>query len=105
GLNNAAEIFRGAALQFTEAARKPNLTQPTHDQYTQLAVNAQAQADSLAGEIEDCYRKYPSMCCSNLVKRPGYNDEFYQWCIAHLPAGNDYCCNHSGGHVKGSGCE
>ncbi|MCV7092026.1 hypothetical protein [Mycobacterium interjectum] len=36
--------------------------------------------------------------------RADFNQQFYQFCITNLGQGNDYCCAHSGGNVKGGGC-
>ncbi|SPM28263.1 hypothetical protein [Mycobacterium terramassiliense] len=36
--------------------------------------------------------------------RADLNQQFYQFCITNLGQGNDYCCAHAGGNVKGSSC-
>jgi hypothetical protein len=38
------------------------------------------------------------------IARADFNQEFYYFCIKNLGQGNDYCCAHAGGTVKGGGC-
>jgi hypothetical protein len=38
------------------------------------------------------------------IARAEFNQEFYQFCITNLGQGNDYCCAHAGGNVKGGSC-
>jgi hypothetical protein len=38
------------------------------------------------------------------IARADVNQEFYNFCIKSLGQGNDYCCAHAGGVVKGGGC-
>lgn len=38
------------------------------------------------------------------IARADFNQQFYQFCITNLGQGNDYCCAHAGGNVKGGGC-
>lgn len=38
------------------------------------------------------------------VARADFNHEFYTFCIKNLGQGNDYCCAHAGGTVKGASC-
>ncbi len=33
-----------------------------------------------------------------------YNADWYDWCMNHLEEGSDYCCEHSGGVVRGGAC-
>jgi hypothetical protein len=38
------------------------------------------------------------------IARADFNPGFYTWCMKNLGEGNDYCCGHAGGVVKGGGC-
>ena len=38
------------------------------------------------------------------IARADFNPDFYSFCIKNLGQGNDYCCAHAGGVVKGGGC-
>ena len=38
------------------------------------------------------------------IARADFNRDFYDFCIKNLGQGNDYCCAHAGGVVKGGGC-
>jgi hypothetical protein len=38
------------------------------------------------------------------IARADVNQEFYSYCIKSLGQGNDYCCAHAGGVVRGGGC-
>jgi hypothetical protein len=38
------------------------------------------------------------------IARADFNQEFYYFCIKNLGQGNDYCCAHAGGVVRGGGC-
>jgi hypothetical protein len=38
------------------------------------------------------------------IVRADINQQFYQFCITNLGQGNDYCCAHAGGTVKGGSC-
>lgn len=38
------------------------------------------------------------------IARADFNRDFYSFCIKNLGQGNDYCCAHAGGVVKGGGC-
>jgi hypothetical protein len=38
------------------------------------------------------------------IARADFNPDFYQWCMNNLNEGNDYCCAHAGGVVKGGTC-
>jgi hypothetical protein len=33
-----------------------------------------------------------------------YNQNWYDWCMNNLDEGSDYCCEHSGGVVRGGAC-
>jgi hypothetical protein len=33
-----------------------------------------------------------------------YNADWYDWCMNNLDEGSDYCCEHSGGVVRGGAC-
>jgi hypothetical protein len=33
-----------------------------------------------------------------------YNADWYDWCMNNLEEGSDYCCEHSGGVVRGGAC-
>jgi hypothetical protein len=38
------------------------------------------------------------------IARADFNRDFDDFCIKNLGQGNDYCCAHAGGVVKGGGC-
>jgi hypothetical protein len=38
------------------------------------------------------------------LARADYNRPFYEWCIANLNAGKDYCCAHAGGVLINGDC-
>jgi hypothetical protein len=38
------------------------------------------------------------------IARADFNPDFYKFCINSLGQGNDYCCAHAGGVVKGGQC-
>ena len=38
------------------------------------------------------------------IARADFNPDFYSFCIKNLGQGNDYCCAHAGGVVKGGRC-
>ncbi|OBI87479.1 hypothetical protein [Mycobacterium sp. 1245805.9] len=38
------------------------------------------------------------------VAHADFNQDFYRFCITNLGQGNDYCCAHAGGNVKGASC-
>lgn len=33
-----------------------------------------------------------------------YDADWYDWCMNNLEEGSDYCCEHSGGVVRGGAC-
>jgi hypothetical protein len=38
------------------------------------------------------------------IARADFNKQFYQFCMTNLGQGNDYCCAHAGGTIKGGDC-
>ncbi|OBF53201.1 hypothetical protein A5787_06125 [Mycobacterium sp. 852002-50816_SCH5313054-b] len=38
------------------------------------------------------------------IARADFNQQFYEFCITNLGQGNDYCCAHAAGNVKGGSC-